>query len=612
MRKKTWDKTYIAYLIPVVMAVVILPLLVAYRQVENLLVEAGWENPSPVMADIFLCVKKEFVFFIIGVVLFCLLCFWLLGRKIFTMPKAFVLLGSYLLLALLSALFGEDSQTSWSGALELMQPFAALFAYILIFYYVYIVIKGEKNRRAEMLLYLNRIFAVAALLLSICGVLQIFGCDYLNWEWLRQCLGITEVTLIESERIMITLYHSNYVGSMMILLMPICYAGFHIEKGYVWRSIYIASLIGSLMCLYGSQSRTGIISLLVIAILAFVFSFVHAKQNRRKVVLEAVVVLAASVLLFFLVDYVQDHKLSARMIHTDTKKMASTGFSSIETSPQGIVFEKQGVLLRAEWHKEEKELKLTLKDEDGKELAYTLGEPKNVDKLKKTSLARARIGAPIYKIDDNRYKGIFVQANSYFEGEKRYDGYTFFCGKRAWFFASIKGKYQFLNRMGRWDDCIASEDALPKSFYPFASYRGYAWSKTIAKLPETILFGAGPDNFERFFPNNDYASKAICKLDSVIYNRPHNWYLQMAAETGVCSAILIICFLFLYLLKAVRAVVSFAKEKGDASDILCFACLISVTGYIITSFVCDSMIVTAPVFWVILAIGYALSEKVKM
>ena len=59
MRKKTWDKTYITYLIPIVMAVVILPLLVAYREVENLLAGAGWENPSPVMADIFLCVKKE-------------------------------------------------------------------------------------------------------------------------------------------------------------------------------------------------------------------------------------------------------------------------------------------------------------------------------------------------------------------------------------------------------------------------------------------------------------------------------------------------------------------------------------------------------------------------
>ena len=40
MRKKTWDKTYITYLIPIVMAVVILPLLVAYREVENLLAGA--------------------------------------------------------------------------------------------------------------------------------------------------------------------------------------------------------------------------------------------------------------------------------------------------------------------------------------------------------------------------------------------------------------------------------------------------------------------------------------------------------------------------------------------------------------------------------------------
>ena len=41
MRKKTWDKTYITYLIPIVMAVVILPLLVAYRGLK-----ICWQEPD--------------------------------------------------------------------------------------------------------------------------------------------------------------------------------------------------------------------------------------------------------------------------------------------------------------------------------------------------------------------------------------------------------------------------------------------------------------------------------------------------------------------------------------------------------------------------------------
>ena len=51
---------------------------------------------------------------------------------------------------------------------------------------------------------------------------------------------------------------------------------------------------------------------------------------------------------------------------------------------------------------------------------YTVqaGVPKDIAKLKKTSLARARKDAPVYQIEDNRYQGIYVQANSYFEGEK--------------------------------------------------------------------------------------------------------------------------------------------------------------------------------------------------
>lgn len=611
MRKKTWDKTYITYLIPIVMAVVILPLLVAYREVENLLAGAGWQNPSPVAADIFLCVKKEFIFVIIDVILFCMLCFLLLGRKIFTMPKTFALLGGYLFLALLSTLFGEDSKTSWRGALEMMQPFGVLIGYLLLFYYVYIVINGEKNRKMDMLSFLNRIFVAAGLLLSVCGVLQIFGCDYLNWDWLRQLLGIANVSLVESERIVITLYHSNYVGTMMVLLIPFSYVGFHREKTCVWRGICLVSLTGMMMCLYGSQSRAGIFALAGVASLAFLFAVFQRKQNRRRIMIEAVVVFIASVLLFLFVDYVQGHKLSARFMHPDTKKMASSGFSSIETSAQDVVFEKKGVFLRANWRKEKGNLKLTLRDGDGKELTCVAGLPKNIAKLKKTSLARARKDTPVYRIEDNRYQGIYVQANSYFEGEKRYDGYTFFCGNRAWFFARHKGRYQFLNRMGRWDDCIASQNALPKAFYPFASYRGYAWSKTIAKLPQTLLIGVGPDNFERFFPNSDYASKALCKLDSVIYNRPHNWFLQMAAETGVGSAILLLCFLILYFVKAFRVAMSVREKEMDRQHMLCFACFLSVAGYVVTSLFCDSMIVTAPIFWVILGIGFALAETTR-
>ena len=55
-----------------------------------------------------------------------------------------------------------DSKTSWRGALEMMQPVGALIGYLLLFYYVYIVVNGEKNRKTDMLSFLNRIFVVAA------------------------------------------------------------------------------------------------------------------------------------------------------------------------------------------------------------------------------------------------------------------------------------------------------------------------------------------------------------------------------------------------------------------------------------------------------------------
>ena len=86
---------------------------------------------------------------------------------------------------------------------------------------------------------------------------------------------------MESERIVITLYHSNYVGTMMVLLIPFSYVGFHREKTYVWRGICLVSLTGMMMCLYGSQSRAGIVALAIIAVLAFFFAVFQRKQNRK-------------------------------------------------------------------------------------------------------------------------------------------------------------------------------------------------------------------------------------------------------------------------------------------------------------------------------------------
>ena len=614
---KILEKTYRVYLIPIVMAVVILPLLVLYRQVENPLAGIGWGNDSPLIGDIFLCIKKEFMYVIFGVLLFFMLSFWLLHRKIFAVPKYFILLGGYLLLAILSSIVGVDSWTSWHGAIEMMQPVMVIVAYITLFYFTYIVIRGETNRQEEMLRFLNRIFLVLALVLSVIGILQMLHYDYLDCQWVKELLGMTSMQLKARGRAILTLYHADYVGSMMVLLIPMCCAGALHESSRVWRILYIVAAIGNVVCLFGAQSRSGIIALLCSAFVVLLMRIITDKKRRLKMIVALAGGVVAFCGIFLFINQVQNQKLSKRVLHRTSIDADLSGFSSVETNKQEVRMEKNGNILRATWYKDGDSYRFQLQDDTGKTLSYTEDKEVDLTSQKKETLAKAIVGTPIYRVDDERYQGIYFQANSFFGAEKRYDGITFFCGNRGWFFTKQKGKYKYVNQMGRFDDCVATADAFPKSWYPFASYRGYAWSKTIPLLSGTLVWGAGPDTFEQFFPNNDYAAKAVCDLDNVIYNRPHNWFLQMASETGVLSALLIIAFLLIYIVKMFR---ENAKEVNDNKEysasltrmVLKYGCFTAIIAYLMISMANDSMVVVAPVFWTILGIGYALLQQPKI
>ena len=91
----------------------------------------------------------------------------------------------------------------------------------------------------------------------------------------------------------------------------------------------------------------------------------------------------------------------------------------------------------------------------------------------------------------------------------------------------------------------------------------------------------------------------------------------MASETGVLSALLIIAFLLIYIVKMFR---ENAKEVNDNKEysasltrmVLKYGCFTAIIAYLMISMANDSMVVVAPVFWTILGIGYALLQQPKI
>ena len=85
-----------------------------------------------------------------------------------------------------------------------------------------------------------------------------------------------------------------------------------------------------------------------------------------------------------------------------------------------------------------------------------------------------------------------------------------------------------------------------------------------------------------------------------LYNKPHNWYLQVAQDTGIPSMLLILGVLVLFFVCGFRK--CFGKqEKWDAFRT---GLLLSVLSYVLMAFFNDSLIYHAPMFWFLLGIGW--------
>lgn len=177
----------------------------------------------------------------------------------------------------------------------------------------------------------------------------------------------------------------------------------------------------------------------------------------------------------------------------------------------------------------------------------------------------------------------------------------------------------------------------------FATNRGWIWSRTLPILGKAIIAGYGPDTFAVYFPQKDIAWKMnLYGAANIVVDKPHNWYLQTAVNTGVVSLLLLLWLLGAFLLDGLRAVrgrpvrgmarwlgqpvagdpmASMAETMvpadgptacftaGEAEEnrkLLLSGILCGVLGYALAGIFNDSVVSVAPVFWIVFGLGVGL------
>jgi hypothetical protein len=138
------------------------------------------------------------------------------------------------------------------------------------------------------------------------------------------------------------------------------------------------------------------------------------------------------------------------------------------------------------------------------------------------------------------------------------------------------------------------------------SGRGRIWNNSFPLILKHFLIGSGANTFLFEYPQKDYIYLKHGSGSNVYNVKAHSIYVQQCVETGVIGLLVLLMFFGWYIVRSAkiyrRAVFS---DQITWVGIGIFA---AVVVYLIAALANDSNVCTAPVFWVILGLGFAVNR----
>lgn len=494
--------------------------------------------------------------------------------------REFCLLFVVGILAVASTIFAIHPKHALLGTFGVTEPLYVILSYIIVFLYAVCFIENKAD--------IDKILWAAALgciLVSSVGIIQMLGYNVYEKNWFIDLTSTKkqvedfgyERKIYMNGRVSSTLFNSNYVGSYVSLYFPVILYALFTNKKLYKKIVYVFSLAGLGVFLYGSRSLTGIMALIIT--ICFICAFCVGRIIKRKWILYLGIVLVLFAGTGFIA--VSDGSLARKIknVKTDTEQFPLVG---IETGENGVLF-------------------------------------KFIDTecIVDIKTAASMVDIRVYENDEKRE--VVCNNNNYYctLGTGRvirlrpseYEGKLGFgiIGNQQWLYFIREGEtYKYITDNFFIDDCIISERVF-KGKERMASWRGIVWGASVPLLKKYIFVGAGPDNFVFAYPQKDYV---IRKLDgnNDFFTRPHNMFLQIGIQEGVVALLCFLAFVILYYVDCFR-LYYYRKQERDTLR-MGIAFMASVTAFLICGMANDSMVVTTPIFWILFGMGYVVNKKI--
>ncbi len=579
------------HLIPLIFILVVIPLISKVYSYDPKLSQFDWFPNLTEHSDLFLYYKS--VFFTLTAVV---MAFLILGKRFIEDQHAitafeFYPLAAYAILALLSTLFSHYRSYGFSGIHEQFESIWVLLGYCVAAYYAYIFVEEDD------IAFLIRWFLLGIAILTALGLAQALKHDFFRTK-LGQKLITTGTKYnsldftFEEDRVYMTLYNPNYVGSYVALVFPIliCLILFFKTGNSTDRPLLpvlecITSILlaaGLAFCLLKSASKSGIVAVAGTFFLFFLILIPRLKKYWYLGILALIIMIGG----IFFADRALNHLLSDSIRNLFSGEKTTYDLEDITVTEEDVIFTYRGNVIHFQIT-ENYEIEVTdaegtiLPLEKGDGFSYVIAD----DRFSDISISQ-------FPIEEHMSMGINVLGTS-------------------WYFSNDNEnrEYLFYNIYGKWTKFKTAPSAIFTGRESIATSRGYIWSRTIPLLKHYILLGSGADTFSLVYPNDDYLGMYNCGYTGQTITKPHNLYLQIAVQSGVLS---LIAFLAFYLIYFVSSFLLYTRCRLNSySSKVGLGIFVGSFGYMISGIINDSMITVAPVFWTLIGIGISINMQLK-
>ncbi len=572
------------YFIPVILLLTVVPLIVRMYSFKSGLAQFDWSPASDETLDFFLYYKSLAITVIAAAMSIILAVRYFMKKKEFKFCYEMIPIIIYAALTFLSSIFSQYRYFSFHGAVEVFETVWVLLGYCVIAFYAYQLIDTFEDLDCIM-----KWMTVGVALMLVIGMLQVIGRDFYTSEFGKKLVtgGMADIDLaFEKGRVFLGMYNPNYVASYFALIIPMEIALLIQNKKWYFRILYAGMLVLSIICLLASGNRSAIAAFAV-TILFILLLFNKRLIKAWKIVLPVTAVIAVVFGTYLKKDDFIIQKF-VRLMHAEDRP--EDPISEIVTGDNDVAITCNGQVFHAAYDiTPEGYINMTIQDDAGTALNTTVDE-----------------ATFTYAVQDERFPGFTVQAVNL----NNEIAMGVFAGNVTWYFKKgDDGTYYYYNVYGRWDKINNAPRVWVNFLEKRFEERGTIWSKTIPLLKNCVIFGTGADTYTVVYPQDDYVDKTYDYSTSSMDVKPHCLYLQIAVQSGIPALLAVLVFYIWYFVTGVRL---YAKASyQDGMEIIGAGLLLATFTYMVISFLNDSTVTVAPIFWIMMGLGIAVNEILK-